>query len=244
MRIVVLVKPGSELDESDSRAVEQALRVARRRIAVDVCVLTAGPASCVRALRSALALGADDGLHVLDEDLAAHDVLALSRVYAAALDRVAFDLALCAVSSEAPNFSAMPAMLAERLNVPLIAFADSLSVGGVETDEVIGLCDEGRLLVERATRPPAVVSVTDRAAAPGYPSFAAVVEARRKLIRTLDTASLGIDPAGVRRAAAATVVTGTVVCSRPGTVLTAGDDPGAAAARLADFLAEREFIEA
>jgi electron transfer flavoprotein beta subunit len=243
MRIVVVIKPGARLGESDSLAVEQALRVARRRIAVNVTVLVAGPEGSVRALRAALALGADDGVHVLDDDLATADVLALSRVYAAALRFTGFDLALCAASSEAPNLAATPAMLAERLGVPLLARAGSLAVGGPDPDEIIAVCDEGRFLVERAARPPAIASVADHAAVPEYPSFPAVLEARRKLVRTLTVAGLGIDPARVRRPGAATAAGDTTPCPRARMIHIAGDDPGAAAARLADFLAERDFIE-
>ena len=242
MRIVVLITPGGELDEADARAVEQALRVARCRIDVNVSILTAGPAIGVQALRAALALGADDGVHVLDDDLAASDVLTLSRACAAALRKLGFDLVLCAAAPDEPNLSAIPAMLAERLDVPLLARADSLAVGGLDADEVIVVCDEGCLLVERAVRPPVVVSVTDRAVAPRYPPFTAVVEARRKIIRTLTAEALGIEPAAVRRPAA-TVVGSTVRPSRARILVTAGENPRAAAERLADFLAEHALIE-
>ena len=243
MRIVVLIKPGGQLDEADARAVEAALHVARRRIDVNVSVLTAGPSTCVRALRAALALGADDGLHVFDEELATHDVLALSRAYAAALRHAGFELVLCAAASEAPNLAAIPAMIAELLGLPLLARADSLSVGGADTDEIIALCDEADgWLVERATEPPAVVSVGDHAPVPGYPPFPAVVEARRKLVSTLTLERLGLAPEGLRRRNAATAVSEAVPRARARMILTAGDDPAAAAARLADFLTERQFI--
>lgn len=215
MRIVVLIRPGGELDDADARAVEQALRIARRRIDVNVSVLTAGPALGVQALRAALALGADDGVHVLDDDLSASDVLALSGAYAAALRRLGFDLVLCSAAPDAPNLSAIPAMLAERLEVPLLARAETLTVGGPDTEEVIAVCDEGCSLVERGAAPPVVVSVAEQAPAPRYPPFPAVVEARRKIISTLTVAGLGIDRPCVRHPAAASVV-GSSVCPGPG----------------------------
>ena len=243
MRIVVLVSAGRELDEADARAVEQALRIARRRIDVSVSVLTAGPEVGVQSLRAALALGADDGMHVVDEDSATGGVLALSRIYAAALRLFGFELVLCAATPESPNVSAIPAMLAERLDVPLLAHADSLGIGGPDAEEIVALCDEGCHLVELAARPPVVVSVTDRAPAPRYPPFPAVVEARRKLIRTFTVKEVGIDPADARHHAATAVAGSCAGRSRAGVILAADDDPHAAAVRLADFLAERRFIE-
>jgi electron transfer flavoprotein beta subunit len=245
MRIVVLIKPGPELDESDSRAVEAALRIARRRIDVGVSVLAAGAADCLPALRAALALGADDGVHVLDGELATTDALALSRVLAAAVHRHGFDLALCGAESEAPNLGAVPVMLAERLGVPALCHAEAVCAhagGGAVAEEIVVVCDEEGDLVERAAGPPVLVSVTDRGPAPRYPAFPAVAEARRKLIRTWTPDELGIDPASVRRRAAATVVSSTVLCVRARTIVTAGPDPRAAAVELAEFLAAREFL--
>jgi electron transfer flavoprotein beta subunit len=248
MRIVVLIKPGSELDESDACAVEAALGVARRRIDVGVSVLTAGPADCLTGLRAALALGADDGVHVLDDELTTTDALALSRVLAAAVRRHGFDLVLCGAESEAPNLAALPVMIAERLDLPALCDAETVGTSADGT-EIFAVCDaapfalcDGGEVVERAARPPALVSVSERAAAPRYPAFPAVAEARRKLVRTWTTDSVGIDPATVRRRAAATVVSSSVLCPRTHTIVTAGADPRAAAARLADFLDDRRFL--
>jgi electron transfer flavoprotein beta subunit len=247
MRIVVLIKPGAKLEESDACALEQALRVARRRIGVSVGVLTAGPAACRPALHAALALGADHGLHVADEELAVTDALALSRVFAAAVRRLGFDVLVCGARSDAPNLAAVPVMLAERLAIPALCHADELRLrpgrGRAAADEVIACCDEDDAIVERAAETPALVSVTDRAAAPRYPPFPAVAEARRKLIRTWIPAELGVCAAGIHRSTAATVVGGVVPgVRRRATMVTAGGDPRAAAVRLADFLAEHRFI--
>lgn len=268
MRIIVLIKPGPGLDESDSRAVEAALRIARRRIDVDVSVLTAGPADCLPALRAALALGADEGVHVLDEDLATTDALALSLVLAAAARRHGFDLALCGAESETPNLAAVPVMLAERLGIPALCRAETVdadTAGPAGGDEIIVLCDATDVgdfdfgsgggwgvgddgcggsgeVVEVAVAPPVLVSVTERATAPRYPPFPAVAEARRKLVRTWKPTELGIDPALVHHRAAATAVRSTVLCTRAHTIVAADKDPRAAAARLADFLAARSFL--
>lgn len=241
MRIVVLIKPSRELDESDSRAVEAALDVARRRIDVCISVLTAGPPECQIALRAALALGADDGIHVLDDDLATTDALALSRVLAAAARRHGFDLVLCGAEADAPNLGAIPVMVAERLSIPVLCHAEALRACAEADPEIIALCDGEGEILECAAVPPVLVSVTERCAAPRYPAFPAIAEARRKLVRTWTPDALGIEPVSVRRPAAATAVSSTVICTREHTVITAGADPRAAAARLADFLATRSL---
>jgi electron transfer flavoprotein beta subunit len=60
--------------------------------------VTLGPVGAVDALRRALVLGADQGVHVLDEGLHGCDALATSRVLAAVVDRLGFDLVLCGVA--------------------------------------------------------------------------------------------------------------------------------------------------
>ena len=266
MRIVVLIKPGTELDESDACAVEQALRLARRRIDVRVSVLTAGAAGCAQPLRAALALGADDGVHVLDDGLTATDALALSRVLAAALRHLGFDLVLCGATSDAPNLSALPAMVAERLGVPALCHADSVffsfeaafeafeaseaseaseafeSLEVKPAEEIVAIRESGTEAVELAAAAPVLVSVAERSTPPHYPPFPAIAEARRKLVSTWTLDALGIEPESVRRLATATVVRNTVLCARAGTIVKAEDDPHAAAVQLVDFLTERHLI--
>jgi electron transfer flavoprotein beta subunit len=121
MRIIVLIKPGAELEDSDACAVEHALQVARRRMDVQVTLLAVGSADCVRSLRRALALGADDAVHVLDEGISPYDALTLSRVYAELADDLGSDLVVCGAASAVPNLSMIPEMVSVRLGAPVVA---------------------------------------------------------------------------------------------------------------------------
>jgi electron transfer flavoprotein alpha/beta subunit len=112
MRIIVLIKPGVDLEDADACAVEHALRIARCRMDVQVTLLAAGPAACVRALRRALALGADDAVHVVNERISPHDALTLSRAYAEVAADLGFDLV---VSGE----PLLADMVSARLGAPV-----------------------------------------------------------------------------------------------------------------------------
>jgi electron transfer flavoprotein beta subunit len=232
------------LQDGDEYAVEQAVRIAARRLDVQVTAVTMGPAGAVAALRSALALGADDGVHVLDDALHGCDAPATSLVLAAACRRLGFDLVLCGTASADGAMSVVPAMLAERLGVPALCRCDRLHT------------DEDRVHARRAIPPrgvhgavvedltaamPAVLSVTDRSGEPRYPRFEAVAEARHKLVRTWTLADLGVDAGRVGLAAAGTAVH-RVTRSEPRPATVSGADPAAAATRIADFLTERQFL--
>jgi len=244
------------LNEADEHAVEQARRIACRRRDVQISALTMGPAGAVAALRRALVLGADQGVHVLDDALPGSDALATSRVLAAAVRRLGFDLVLCGAVSADSGTAVVPTMVAERLGVPSLCFADAVRVGvdGADgVDEVVvrrdagavgeGAVVEGAVVEEAAAFLPALVSVTDRCGAPRYPSIHAVAEARHKLVRTWALADLGVPRSQVGKQAAATVTRTVNPCPRrhAGDVVR-DDGHGCGAAGLADFLAERHLI--
>ncbi|GIE85380.1 electron transfer flavoprotein subunit beta/FixA family protein [Actinoplanes regularis] len=224
-----------QLNEADEYAVDQALRIARRRRDVQITAVTMGPAAAVGALRKALILGADDAVHVLDDRLHGSHALATARVLAAAVGRLGFDLVLSGSASSDSGMSAVPAMVAELLGVPVLCFADTLRVG--EHRVQIGR-DDGAGLQVFAAALPAVVAVTERCGEPRWPTFTATADAHHKLIRTWTLADLGV--AG--NDATTTVVR--AVTAQPGgatPVLLAGD-PTVAAIRVADFLAVHQFL--
>lgn len=227
------------LNAADRFAVDQGLRIATRRRDVRITAVTMGPAAAVGALRTALVLGAEAGVHVRDEALHGSDALATSRVLAAAAARLGFDLVLCGSASADSGMSAVPAMVAERLGVPALCFADELVVreGTVEIHRDDG---SGDLRVLVAT-PPVVVSVTERCGEPRYPRYVSRVDAKDKPKDVWPLATLGIDPAAVGLRGSASVVRAATP-RRSGRPRLVEGDPAGVAVRLADFLVERQFL--
>lgn len=228
------------LNAADWFAVDQCLRIAVRRRDVQITAVTMGPADALEALRTALVLGADAAVHIRDEALHGSDALATSRVLAAAVARLGFDLVLCGCASADSGMSAVPAMVAERLGVPALCFADALVVR--ERRVQIHRDDGNGDLRVLTAAPPAVVSVTERCGEPRYPRYVSRVDARDKPVSVWSLADLGIDPAAVGTRGAASVVR--AVTPRRGgrpRVLVEGD-PTSAAIRVADFLAERQYL--
>ena len=74
------------LSELDEYAVEQALQV-KEKLGDDteVTVLSVGPEQATDAIRKALQMGADKGVHVVDDAIAGSDALATSLVLAEAI---------------------------------------------------------------------------------------------------------------------------------------------------------------
>ena len=108
------------LSELDEYAVEQALQV-KEKLGDDteVTVLTVGPEQATDAIRKALQMGADKGVHVVDDAIAGSDALATSLVLAEASRRSAAATSSCAAwPRPTARWACVPAMLAERLGVP------------------------------------------------------------------------------------------------------------------------------
>ena len=225
------------LSELDEYAVEEALTLAEAGGGT-VTVLTMGPAGATDALKKALQMGADAGVHVLDDALHGSDAVATSRVLAAAIGKLEYDLVLTGMASTDGGMGVVPAMIAERLGLPQVTFAGKLQVDG----STARIERDGETDVEVVEAPlPAVVSVTDQINEPRYPSFKGIMAAKKKPVQTWTLADLGVEAGEVGLGGAWTAVDGTTL--RPprqaGRKVT---DEGAGAAQLADFLVGAKLV--
>src|SRR6478736_7989944 len=126
------------LSELDEYAVEQALQIKEKAENPDDVTVTAvcvGPEQAVDAVRKALQMGADQGVHVTDEAIAGSDAIATSLVLAKAIQKIGSadggpDLIVCGMASTDGSMSVVPAMLAERLGLPQVTMASLVETQG------------------------------------------------------------------------------------------------------------------
>ncbi len=232
------------LSELDEYAVEQALQV-KEKLADDsqVTVLTVGPEQATDAIRKALQMGADKGVHVHHDAIAGSDALATSLVLAEAVKKIgsdsSWDLVVCGMASTDGSMGVLPAMLAERLDVPGVTLGSEIEVDGT----TVRIRRDGDVATETVEGTlPVVLSVTDQSGEARYPSFKGIMAAKKKPLETWSLADLGLEPALVGLSAAWSTVEGTE--ARPprtaGEVVT--DEDGSGATALVEFLASKKFI--
>ncbi len=186
------------LNYYDEHAVEEALRV-RESHGGTVTVVCVGPPRATEALRTALAMGADEAVHVSDPALDGADHLGVSRVLAEVVRRMPHDLVLCGRLATDDNASVVGSALAEYLGLPQATAISRLQIAeGVATVEREV---EGGVEVLRVPLP-AVFTVERTINEPRYPTLPGIMKAKRKEIRTLTLQDLGLDPAQVGPAAA------------------------------------------
>jgi electron transfer flavoprotein beta subunit len=229
---------GGHLSELDEYAAEQAVRLVEAGVPAEVTYLTMGPSRAVDGLRKALAIGGDRAIHVVDDAIHGSDAATTSLVLATAIGKLGADLVIGGMAATDAEVSAVPVMVAERLGIPVLANAFRLAVD----DGMVTIHRDADDAIEEVVASlPALVTVTDRSGEPRYPSFKAIVTAKKKPITTWSLADLGIAPDRVGAVGSATVVR----AARPsppresGTVIT---DEGDAAAQIADFLVANKLL--
>ncbi len=230
---------GGLLSELDEYAVEQALQVVEAGTEAEVVALTMGPEDAAAAIKRALQMGVDAGIHVVDDALHGSDAVATSAVLAAAVRKAGADLVICGMASTDGAMGVIPAMLAERLDWPAATLAAELSVA----DNVVTIRRDGdtaSMTVEASL--PAVVSVTDQSGEARYPSMRGILAAKRKPVDTWSIDDLGLTPDAVGLAAAWTTVSSSTPRPPRQTGQLVTDDDGAGAAALVEFLAAHKYV--
>ena len=223
----------------DEYAIEQALRLVDAGAADSVTYLSMGPEQAAEALRRALAMGGDDAVLVTDPALAGADEWATARVLAAALDKLAPDVALMGMASDDARGSLVPGAVAAMRDVPLLSYGAELALADGKA-RVRRLSATGFDWIEAPL--PVVASVTDQVGEPRYASLKGIMAAKRKPMETWSLADLGLSADEVGGGALTRVTDAKPPEAKPPTERIENLPPAEAAAKIADWLAARKLI--
>lgn len=231
------------LSELDEHALEAAMQLVEARALEGdrVTAITMGPAAAIAALKKTLQMGAHEGVLITDDALVGSDAGGTSLALSAAIGHLGgADIILTGMASTDAGTSLVPAQLAERLGLPQITFASAIEL--LKDGRVLrARCDGDSYTEYVEAELPALLSVTDKANEPRYPSFKSIMAAKKKPITTLTLADLGLQAGQVGSLGAATTVEEAV--ARPpkgrGVIVV---DAGDAGVQLVDFLRQHSVI--
>jgi len=174
----------------DEIAVEEAVRMKEQGKAKEIVAVSMGPAQCQETIRTALAMGADRGIHVLhDGEL---QPLAVAKLLKAIADKEKPDLVILGKQAIDDDSNQTGQMLAALMGVPQATFASKVVAeeGGLKvTREVDGGLETIKIKL------PAVVTTDLRLNEPRYASLPNIMKAKKKPIEQLKPDALGVDPA-------------------------------------------------
>ena len=172
----------------DEIAVEQALRLKEAGGAEEVVVVSIGPAQNQETIRTALAMGADRGIHIE----ASHDIepLAVAKLLKAVVERENPGLVLVGKQAIDDDCNQTGQMLAALLGWAQGTFVSALDVAG-DTAKIVREVDGG--LEHLEIKMPAIVSVDLRLNEPRYASLPNIMKAKKKPLDSLTVDDLGVD---------------------------------------------------
>ena len=172
----------------DEIAVEQSLRLKEAGGAEEVVVVSIGPAQNQETIRTALAMGADRGIHIE----ASHHIepLAVAKLLKAVVERENPGLVLVGKQAIDDDCNQTGQMLAALLGWAQGTFVSALDVVG-DIAKIVREVDGG--LEHLEIKMPAIVSVDLRLNEPRYASLPNIMKAKKKPLDSLTVDDLGVD---------------------------------------------------
>jgi len=174
----------------DEIGVEEALRLKEAGKATEIVAVSCGVQQCQETIRTALAMGADRGIHVLtDVEL---QPLAVAKLLKAVVGKEQPQLVILGKQAIDDDSNQTGQMLAGLLGWPQATFASKLAPDGgalTVTREVDGGLETVKLKL------PAVITTDLRLNEPRYASLPNIMKAKKKPIEALTPDQLGVDPA-------------------------------------------------
>ncbi len=187
---VELANVKMSMNPFDEIGVEEAVRMKEAGTASEIVAISLGVQQCQETIRTALAMGADRGIHVVTDDPL--EPLAVAKLIAAAVTKEGPDIVILGKQAIDDDSNQTGQMLAALLGWPQATFASEVKAenGGLTvTREVDGGLETIR------TSLPAVVTTDLRLNEPRYASLPNIMKAKKKPIDRLTPDELGVDTA-------------------------------------------------
>lgn len=179
-----------EINESDRFAIETGLRLKEAQGDGEVVVCTIGPERARKAISSALAMGADRGIHAMDPDFHNGDPLTIARTLAAVVQAEQPQLVLCGTRADDSGYGQTPLLLAGLLGWPGLFLAVGLEASDGKI-KVVRELEAGRQEVSEIPLP-AVLAVQSGIYEVRYTSLKGIMAAKKKPVNAPTPTELGL----------------------------------------------------
>jgi electron transfer flavoprotein beta subunit len=177
------------MNEYDEYAVEQAVRL-REKLgqAGELTALSIGPDRTVEAIKKALAMGADNAVHVRDPAAAAKDPWQIASIIAAYAKDKGFDLIFTGMQSQDRGSAQVGVLIAQQLG-----YACTTTIVGFEYENGTVTAKrelEGGIKGVVKLKTPALVTCQLGLNVPRYPTLPNIMKAKKKPITVVPAADL------------------------------------------------------
>jgi electron transfer flavoprotein beta subunit len=176
------------MNEYDEYAVEQAVQLKIQVAESDLTVLCIGPQRVKETMKKALAMGADRGFHVADDESNKKDPFEIASIIAEYAKDKGFDLIFTGMQSQDRGSAQVGVLVAELLGLPSISTIVDFSFADGKVNAKRELEGGIKALVSCAT--PALVTCQLGLNTPRYPTLPNIMKAKRKEMLTVEVAEL------------------------------------------------------
>lgn len=177
----------------DEYGIEEALRIVEKQ-GGKVTLVCLGPEEAKETIRKGLALGADEAIHINDPALLNGDASTTAKVLAAALKTLQYDLVLAGKQAVDEDNAQVAVRVAELLGLPHVNSVIKLDFSDdKKSAKCLREVDGDRDVAE--TSLPAIITAQQGLNEPRYPSLKGIMGAKKKPIKDVKAADLGLDPA-------------------------------------------------
>lgn len=185
----------SIINPFDEYAIEEGVRL-KEKTGGKVTVITMGPPQAESALREAISRGADEAVLVSDRAFGGADTLATSYALASAIKHIGdYDIILCGKQATDGDTAQVGPGIAEMLNIPHIAYVKKIEDINDTVIKAERMMEDGYDLIESPL--PVLLTVVKEINTPRIPSLRGKMAAKKAVIKMLDAASVGADPARI-----------------------------------------------
>jgi electron transfer flavoprotein beta subunit len=177
------------LNVYDEYAVEEALKIKEAGKAAKVTVVAIGPKRAEESLRTALAMGADDAIHVEDDKIYGADSFLIAKGLAGALKGLDYGVILCGKQAVDDDMAAVPQMLAELLGIGQVTVVSKVEIDGAKVKAFRDIEGGAKEVVEGQA--PMILAATKGLNEPRYASLPGIMKAKRKPLAKKTLADVG-----------------------------------------------------
>lgn len=182
-----------ETNGSDQYALEEGLRL-KEKFGGEVVLLSLGGERVLKSIKNGLAMGADRALHLTGSEFQGSDASVVASAIRRAMATEAFDLVLTGVQSDDLGFGQTGTILAELLGWVHATIVVEIDIQP-ETRTVRVKRELESNLFEQVEIPlPAVLAIQSGINQPRYATLKGIMQAKKKEIKTLTPAILGMQP--------------------------------------------------
>lgn len=179
----------------DEHAMEEAIKTKEAGKAEEVIVVTMGPEGAQETIRTALAMGADRALFVKDPEAQGASSLGTAKILAAALKTENPEIVFAGKQAVDDDASQVPERVAEILEIPHVSVVTKFELDG-NAATVQREIEGGHYTMQVPL--PALFTIEKGINTPRYPTLPNIMKAKKKEIKELSLADIGLTPADVQ----------------------------------------------